>query len=489
MADDLKTKAASAAKWSLATEVAVKLVSPVTQMLLARILAPEAFGVVATVTMVVSFAEMLADSGFQKYLVQHEFVDEGELSRSSCVAFWSNLALALWGLVAAFRDPLSALVGSPGLGVALAVACASLPMQALSSIQTALFRRSFDFRSMMPVRVATALVPLGVTLPLALAGLGFWSLIIGTLCGNLLSAVALTALSPWKPRPFYSFSLLREMFSFSGWSLLEAVSIWLTSWAGIFVVGSVLGERELGLYRTPMGLVNSAMALVTGATTPVLYSSLSRLQGDPAGFRAFFSSFQARVAAFVLPLGVGIFLFRDFVTELLLGPQWGEASLMVGLWGLSSGVLIVFSHYCSEVYRAMGRPRVSLLSQCLYLAVMVPVRWLSAREGFQCLVVASAAVRLWGVVVNQALCKRLAGIGLLSVLRNVRAPLLSSLAMFAAGWPVAQASSGSWLWSAAGVVSCAGFYAAALCAFPEGRSFLGGLATPILSRVRRFRAK
>lgn len=475
MRDSLGGRAAAAAKWSIATETLVKVVSPVTQLVLARILSPEAFGMVATVTMVTSFADMFSDSGFQKYLVQHDFGSEGELHRSADVAFWTNMAvsLALWAGIALLRDPVAALVGSPGLGFPIAVACASLPLTSFSSIQLALFRRRLDFRTVMPVRVTVALVPLVVTVPLALAGAGFWSLIAGTVAGNAVNAVALTALSPWKPRPFYSLALLGEMFSFSGWSLLEAVAIWATSWSGTFVVGSLLDAYHLGLYRQPMALVNSAFSLVTNATTPVLFSSLSRLQGSDGEFRSFFYRFQFGVSAFVLPLGMGIFCFRDFLTGLLLGGQWGDASLMLGCWGLSTGVMIVFSHYCSEVFRAKGRPRVSLVCQVLYMCVMVPALYASALAGFDCLVVANAAVRFAGIVINQVAARRVAGISFARVVRGVRAPLVGSAVMGAVGLPLAAWSGGSWGLSAACAASCAVVYALAVLPFPEARALLG----------------
>lgn len=72
----LHRKVANAAKWSAITEIIAKLIAPVTNMALARILAPEAFGVIATITMIISFADMFTDAGFQKYLIQHEFKDE-----------------------------------------------------------------------------------------------------------------------------------------------------------------------------------------------------------------------------------------------------------------------------------------------------------------------------------------------------------------------------------------------------------------------------
>ena len=86
--NNLNKKIGMAAKWSIATEIAAKLISPVSNMILARFLTPEAFGVVATVTMVTSFADMFTDAGFQKYLVQHEFKDKND-QYDSCLLYTS----------------------------------------------------------------------------------------------------------------------------------------------------------------------------------------------------------------------------------------------------------------------------------------------------------------------------------------------------------------------------------------------------------------
>ena len=91
----LKKKIINATKWSSITELAAKIISPITYMILARILAPEAFGVVATIAMIISFAEMFTDAGFQKYLVQREFKDDIEKYKSANVAFWTNLGISI----------------------------------------------------------------------------------------------------------------------------------------------------------------------------------------------------------------------------------------------------------------------------------------------------------------------------------------------------------------------------------------------------------
>lgn len=96
----LGARAARVGKWSALSQVATKLVSPVTTMLLARLLTPADFGVVASVTMITSLADLFTDAGFQQYIIQRKFYGKRERDLFASVAFWTNLALSL-ALVAA----------------------------------------------------------------------------------------------------------------------------------------------------------------------------------------------------------------------------------------------------------------------------------------------------------------------------------------------------------------------------------------------------
>ena len=177
MSDSLNKKVVKATKWSAITEILSKLLTPITSMVLARLLTPEAFGVVTTLTMIITFAEIFTDAGFQKYLVQHEFKDAQDRDESTNVAFWSNLMMSLfiWGIIAIFANPLAALVGNPGLGHVLIIACVSIPLAAFSSIQMALYKRDLDFRTLFKVRIISTLIPLLVTVPLAFWLRSYWA--------------------------------------------------------------------------------------------------------------------------------------------------------------------------------------------------------------------------------------------------------------------------------------------------------------------------
>lgn len=465
-----RVKVVSAVKWSAITEVVAKLVLPLTSMVLARLLTPEAFGIVATITMIVSFAEIFTDAGFQKYIVQHNFKDQEDREQSTNVAFWSNLVMSLflWLVIFIFDEPLAVLVGNPGLGYVISIASASIPLAAFSSIQMANYRRDLDFKTLFKARMIGLIVPLVITIPLAFWLRSFWALVIGTIAQNLVNAIVLTIFSTWKPKFYYSFEKLKEMFSFTIWSMIEAISIWLTHYVDIFIVGIALSQYYLGLYKTSMSIVGQITALITSITTPVLFSSLSRLQDNKAEFERLFLRFQKIVALLIFPIGVGLFLYRDFITVILLGKQWAEAAYFVGLWGLTSTVAIVLSHYCSEVYRALGKPKLSVLAQWLHIIVLLPVVLISVKYGFKTLCTARALVRLEMVVVQLIIMHLFVKLSPWKMFKNVSYPAMATIIMAVVSLLLSFVSNSAW-WSVISILICFLVYIAIICLHRDER--------------------
>ena len=453
--EQFQNKVANAAKWSSITQIIAKVINPIINMILARILAPEAFGVIVTVTMIISFAEMFTDSGFQKYLVQHEFKNLKHRYDSTNVAFWTNLGLAIliWGIVIIFNEEIAIMVGNPGLGMVIIVACIQLPLTSFSSIQMAMYRRDFDFKTLFIVRVIGILIPLIVTIPLAMIGLDYWSLIIGMICMQVFNAVFLTIKSPWKPKLFYDTKLLFEMLSFSIWSLFEAISIWLTLWIDAFIISSFLNEYYLGIYKTSTTMVNSLMSLVTASIIPVLFSTLSRLQNNEGEFKQSFYKFQRIVAYLVLPMGFGVFIYSDLATSIMLGSQWKEASNVIGIWALTSSFLIVTSHFNSEVYRSKGKPKISLFSQLITLVFLIPTCLISVKYGFWTLVYARALIRFQGVITGFIIMKLIMDFSIIQTLKNLTMPLVLTSIMSLIAFLLTQFSN-TVLWSLISILIC-----------------------------------
>ena len=471
MEESLNTKVQKATVWSSITEIFAKLITPIVNMILARLLAPEAFGIVATITMVISFAEIFTDAGFQKYIVQREFDSQEELDRSTDVAFWTNfiLSLIICVVIFIFRDTIARWVGSPRLGNSISIASLIIIVVAFSSIQMARYKRDFNFKGLFFVRMITSFIPLLVTVPLAIILRNYWALLLGTFASNIFNAIFLTWKSKWKPRFYYSFALFKKMFSFSAWTLLESISIWLTGNIGIFIVGAQLNEYYLGLYKTSMATVNSFMSIITAAITPVLFSALSRHQNDEENFKKTYFSFQRLTSVFVIPMGIGVFIFSDLITKILLGNQWMEASGFIGWWGLTSVLTIILSHFSSEVYRSKGQPKISLFSQLLHIVFLVPTLLISVKYGFKALYISRSLIRIQMIIAALIIMRVIYKFKFWDVVKNIYPMVISALIMGVVGYILCGVSS-SFLWQIVAVMICIiVYFTVLLLLFPKIR--------------------
>lgn len=482
----MDTKVVAAAKWSLITEVLAKLITPVTNIILAHILAPTAFGILATIMMVISFAEMLADAGFQKFLVQYEFESEDEKQKNVSVAFISNIVLAivLWLVIIIWRDELAILVGNEGLGFPLAIMGAMLPLGAFSSIQMAMYRRSFNFKFLLSIRMITIITPLFISIPMALAGFDYWSLIAGLLAAHLFTAIALCVRQEKLISIYFSSTVFRKMFSFSAWSLAEAFSIWLTAWVDTFIISHFLDAYYLGLYKMPTAIVTTIMAIATSSMAPVLFSALSRHQHNQVEFEKTFLTFQRYMALFLVPLGVGMFVYQDFIVEILLGPQWKLAGIVLGSWALSSSLVTAISYLISEAFRAKGMPNISFLAQMAHLFVLIPVIYVCVQYDFTTFVYARSIVRVQMIAVLLYLLAIYVGMNAWLVIRNIKSYIIAS-SVVGTGSYVLLHLHNSMIWTIFCICISLILYLVVLYLFPTERIILTKIWESVLLRLKR----
>ena len=254
--------------------------------------------------------------------------------------------------------------------------------------------------------------------------------------------------------------------------MIEAISIWLTSYVDVFIIGVYLNEHYLGLYKTSITVVGQIMGLITSATTPILFSALSRLQNDENAFRNLFFRFQKLLGMFIIPIGVGIFCFSDLITKLLLGNLWMEASEFIGLWGLTSALTIVLSHYSSEVYRAKGRPKLSVLAQVLHIVVLWPTVLIAVKYGFEVLYTARAIVRLELILINVIILYITIHISPLDMFKNVFVPCVCAFVSGVIAVVLLNCSA-SILCQLIFIPLCGIIYFVMIYCFPDGRKEIG----------------
>ena len=473
MADNINSKVVNATKWSALAEVTAKLIAPITSMVLARVLTPEAFGVVATITMITAFADIFTEAGFQRYVIQHEFADDDDFDKSTNVAFWANFVLSgiLWAVIIIFADPLATLVGNPRLGNVLIVACISIPLNAFSSIQMAVFKRALDFKSLFFRRLVAVLIPLVITIPLALWLRSYWALIFGTIAVNLSNAIILTLQSPWKPRLYFCWDRLKAMISYSMWAMVDAVLIWATNYLEIFFISVSLSAYYIGVYKTATSTVGHFTSIITAAVLPVLMPAFSRVQNDYDELNKLILKMQKYLGLLLLPLGFGILTFRQLITDILLGSQWGDAVDFIGLWAVVDVFVVVIARICSNVFPAIGKPNISVLIQVLHLVFLIPAVVISVKYGFTALYWTRSLIRFQMVILYLIFIYVCIKMNPMKMIFNLLPELFACIVMSLTGYLLLTISSNivcSIVW----VVLCAIIYFCLLYMFKGDRTII-----------------
>lgn len=413
------------------------------------------------------------DSGFQRYVIQREYHDQSEKYRCANVAFWTNLILgfSLFAIIALFRESIAKLVGNPGLGDVLMVASITIPVNAVTSIQMAIFKHSLDFKTLFYRRLTSVIIPILVTIPLALYLRTYWALVIGSLTSNIVTAIVLTIFSPWRPSWFFDLGILHDMIGYSVWTLLDAILVWATSYIEIFFIGVLLSDYYLGLYKTAMTTVSQFISLITAIILPVLMPAFARAQNDYAQLRSIIFTIQKYSALPLALLGSLIFIFRVQITDILLGQQWLAISTFIGIWAIVEIFALIFARFCSNIFPAIGKPRLSAWIQFLHLIVLVPAVYISATYSFEALYWTRSLVRFQAIALYLYFAYKYVYLSPMQMAKNVSPYLFAGVMTMLLGQLLLL------IWSddisiIVWIPTCAALYISILCISPNQRQFI-----------------
>ncbi len=448
-------KVKNATVWSFITELIAKIIVPVTNMILARLLIPEDFGLVATINMVITFADVLADSGFGQYLIQHKFEENEIFDNYAQVSFWSNLSISstIWLLIFAFRNNVASFIGCDGYAIPLIIACIAVPLTSFN-VPNAILQKKLDYKSLFISRISLSLTSLIVSICLALIGFGYWSLIIGMLSSNVVKILVLMIRSKWHPRLCYSFSILKKMVSYSIWILLEAIMMWACTWLDILIVSRAFNSYYVGLYKTTQTTVTGVLSVVTASVNSIVFVTLSKLKDDPEVFKKAFYTFQKKLAIIVIPMGFGMFLCSRLVTQILLGSKWLEVSEFLGIWSLCTAYVATMGTFCREALRAKGLPKVSFFVQLLHFLFIMPIIFLTSRHGYRTMIYARSFSYLQSILLLHIFSFLFLKINPFKIVHNTIWPTVFSLVMFLIGFSIKNSFSLNFYYEFAVIAFC-----------------------------------
>lgn len=292
----------------------------VIQILLARLLVPDDFGLVGMLTIFIALANVLIESGFQTWLLHEK--DPSETDFSTVFFFNFSVALALYGILFVIAPFVAAFYEEPILTKMLRFLGLLIVFAAFSIVQRAQLTIKFDFRSQAIISTVAMALSGAVAILGAIAGLGVWSLVLQQVLNQLLQSVLLTVTNRWVPQLVFDIPAFKKMFSYS-WKLLVSSLLDTVYQNGISVlVGKFFLGTTLGYYTNAQKMRDVAAMSVTNAVNKVSFPSLSRVKEDQGRLRQGFKEILSLSMFLTIPLMLGLAGCAYEVFMVLFGAKW-----------------------------------------------------------------------------------------------------------------------------------------------------------------------
>ncbi|MGV8881640.1 MAG: lipopolysaccharide biosynthesis protein [Rhodoglobus sp.] len=366
-ATGLAGAASGGAKATMAGQLVRLVLQLVGMVVLARLLPPSDFGLVAMVMVIVGIAEVFRDFGLSLAAVQAQQLSQGQRSN----LFWLNtgigLVLTTVSFIAAW--PIAALYGEPRLiDITHLASLVFLLNGAAAQFRVAL-SRELRFGRLAVIEAATAAGGLGVALVVAIAGGEYWAIVMQPVATALLALLTLIVFVPWSPGKYDRAAPMRSLLGFGGFLTLATAITYASRNVDSLLVGLRFGPAALGLYDRAYQLVAYALGNLEGVATRVAQPVLSRVQAEPERFRRYLLAGQSLLMqGTLLALGMAGAIASALI-PLAFGERWAPmvpffmAQLVAGAFASAARA----TYWC---FLATGKTK----SQLQYTLIVRPVQ-------------------------------------------------------------------------------------------------------------------
>lgn len=338
--------------WTTVANIGSQLLSLVTTMVLARLLMPSEFGLVAMVLVFTHFAKMLADFGLAPAIVQSKKTSEEQLSS----LFWLNMLFGglLCGLGILLAPAIAAFYGESDLiGLTYGLAMGFV-FGALGIVPSALIRKQMRFRLFSIITLTSVLVASASAIAAAIYGLGAWALVVEALVRSLLASCLYLLYGGWRPRLMFNLTSIIPMLRYGiGYVGYSVINYWAKHVDNL-LVGKLLGSDALGFYSEAYKMMRMPVTQVMGSLTGVMFPALSAIQDDHERCKAVYLKTMSMLSLATFPMAIGMMVLAEPLIFTFLGDQWGQAVPILQILAIT-GVSSTFSNPTGWLYKSQGR--------------------------------------------------------------------------------------------------------------------------------------
>jgi len=413
--------------WMFTFQLVDNCLQFVRAIVLARLLTPEDFGLMAMGVLVLTFLDSVSKTGFDEALIQKSQTPEIYLDAGWTVQVLRGIVvfISIWALAI----PVSIVFNEPRVVPILAVLALGALIKGFDNISMVYLRKELEFPKLFVYLISGSMTYLIVGVVAGLVLRNIWALVLSNVAVAAVGFVVSYLIDRHRPCLSLEPKKVRELVRFGRWIWAGSILVFLLLHGDDLFVGKALGATALGLYQMAYTLSNLPATQITKTIQQVAFPAFSKVQDKGELVKRGYLSLVQGVAFVSVPLAGGIALFSMDFTRLLLGEQWMPmvpALQILSIWGMLRSIGMTNG----SVFMAVGRPDLSTklsFSKLILLAVAI---WpLSAKWG---ITGTALAVLLQGLVVNPIglyTVIRVTGLQAWSLIRVVLLPLINTLAM------------------------------------------------------------
>jgi len=423
---ELRQKTLNSLWWSAADNFGVQLLLFLINVIMARQVPPEGYGLIAMLSIFMAIAQSFVDSGFSSALIQKQ--DAGEVHYSSIFYFNIVMGLVMAGLLCWASPYIASFYGQAILTPLACFMSLNLIIGSLGSVPNSLMKKNLDFRSQTIASLLSAVFSGIIGIALALYGWGVWSIAAQNVALTLFRTVFLWILGTWRPTRSFSMSVLGEMFGF-GSRLLAAglIDVIFTNLYQL-VIGKIFSARDLGFYTQASRIKQLPAGGLSAIVSRVSFPVLALIQNDPVQCRHALRKAVGFLGMVNFPLTIGLAVCAQPVVMVLLTNRW--ASVIPYLQILCAVALFYPLQVINlNVVTALGRSdlffRLEIWKKLLTVAnIIIAYRW-----GVLGIVYGQVIVAFLSYLINSSSSAELVGYSTWDQARDLSPYLLVSIIM------------------------------------------------------------
>ncbi len=358
-----------AAAWTVLQKGASDALRMAGSLILTRILFPEAFGLMATVTTVLVMIQLFADTGVQLSIIQNPHGAEPEFLNTAWIISIGR-GLILCGVIAAAAWPVSILYKDPALMPLFFIMAVDPLIIGFENPAIVLLVKNFRIEKKFVLDFTTQLLGLIASITLAYSLKSVIALACGAVFASLVRVLGSYIIQPYSPKFIWNKTHGSELFSFGKFVFVNTIITWFALNADVLIIGKLLGMETLGVYQIGRNIGNVVPLFFMGIMAQAYMPAASSVSGDIARICGMYNRVCAFVLALIVPTAMSVAFFSHDIIGFLYDPRYQGAFISVS-WFVLSGIFLVLGSAASNTFFAMGCPKYQTMSSLLGLIVVL----------------------------------------------------------------------------------------------------------------------